>query len=186
MFNTIKGKILDLMFFGSRDTLVTVARIIYISFKLKYAHAFVEDQYSKLGEDRATSVSMGKRNMGKEKFASLCKTYKIIVSGGSFPKHSYTFFIDESTVVSSMQNFQEKLHLKSGRLRNVTIAGNNFKILPVCEHGSKAFEGMFKTCKYSLPEGRDPVVKPTFNDTVKLLMMCGESKYGLSTYYIKF
>ena len=45
---------------------------------------------------------------------------------------------------------------------------------------------MLKTYKNALPEVEDPVGEPVFNDIVKLLKMCGESKYGFSTYYIKF
>ena len=53
------------------------------------------------------------------------------------------------------------------------------------DRGGKALEGMLKTYKYALPEGEDLAGEPTFNDIVKLMTMCGESKYGLSTYYIK-
>ena len=45
---------------------------------------------------------------------------------------------------------------------------------------------MSKTYRDALPEGGDPVKEPTFNYIVKLLTMCGESKAGLYTYYIKF
>ena len=45
---------------------------------------------------------------------------------------------------------------------------------------------MFKTYKDALPEREDHMSKPTFNDIVKLITMHGESKYGFSTYYIKF
>ena len=84
-----------------------------------------------------------------------------------------------------MQNLREKLHLKAGRLRNVTIASNNLIFLPVYERGGKALEGTFKTYKDALPEGEYTVGKQTFNDIVKLLTMCGDSKYDVSTYYIK-
>ena len=60
----------------------------------------------------------------------------------------------------------------------MTIAGNNFKKLPVCERGGKALEGMFNTYKDSLPEGEDPVGEPAFNYIAKLLKIRGESKYG--------
>ena len=50
------------------------------------------------------------------------------------------------------------------------------------ERGVKELESMCNTYKDSLSEGGEPVVKPTFNDIVKLLTICGESKVGLSTY----
>ena len=85
-----------------------------------------------------------------------------------------------------MHNFQEKIQLKVGHLRNVTIAGQNFNILPVSERVGKALEGMFKTYKDSPSEGEDLVGEPMFNDIAKMLTICDESKSGLSTYYIKF
>ena len=54
------------------------------------------------------------------------------------------------------------------------------------EHGGKALEGKLKTYRGVLLEDEDPVGEPTFNDIVNLLKMCGDSKSGLSTYYIKF
>ena len=96
---------------------------------------------------------MGKRKIVKENFDSLYNTYKLLASGGSFQKHNYTLCMNASKLVSLMQNFQEKIHLKDGRLRNVNISGHNFKKLPVCERCGKALEGMFNTYKDSLPEG---------------------------------
>ena len=65
MFHTIQDKILYIALFGSCDTLVTDAKIIATSLKLNYARAFVEDQCIKLGEEIASSVSNGKRKIGK-------------------------------------------------------------------------------------------------------------------------
>ena len=76
------------MFFGRRDTLVTAASIIAALFKPKDTYEFLEEQYSKLGENIAASVSKGKRKMGKEYFDSLRNTYKVLSFGGSFTKHN--------------------------------------------------------------------------------------------------
>ena len=83
-----------------------------------------------------------------------------------------------------MQYLREKLQMKAGRLRNVTIAGHSFEDSPVYERDGKALEGMFKTYMNALPDGDDILGEPTLNDIVKLLTMHGESKSGLSTYYI--
>ena len=60
-----------------------------------------------------------------------------------------------------MHHLQEKLELKAGRLRNVTIVNHNFKILPVYERRKKALEGMLYTYKESLTEGEYIVGRPT-------------------------
>ena len=83
-----------------------------------------------------------------------------------------------------MQHLQEKLQLKECHLRNVTITGLNFKNLPMYEPSGKALEGMFKTYKDALPEDGYLVGESTFNDILNMLKMSGESKSGLSTYYI--
>ena len=85
-----------------------------------------------------------------------------------------------------MQHMQEQIHLKAGRLCNVTISGHKFKNLPVYERGGKGLQSLFKEYQDSLPEGACSVGFNNVHDIVKLLTMCGESKYGLSTYYIKF
>ena len=85
-----------------------------------------------------------------------------------------------------MQYLRENILMKAGRLRTITIAGHNFKVLPVYDRGGKSLEGMFKTYNDALPEGQYPMGEPSFNDIVKLLTMRDESKYVLSTYYIKF
>ena len=42
---------------------------------------------------------------------------------------------------------QEKLQLKTGRLRNVTIAGHRLKITPVYERGGKVLRNFLKNIK---------------------------------------
>ena len=75
--------------------------------------------------------------MGKVKYALLWKTFTILSSGEILQKHNYTFRIDAIKVVSLMQHLREKLQLRAGRLRNVTIAGHNFRNLPVYERVGK-------------------------------------------------
>ena len=126
-FNKVKENITNLTVFGSRDTSITCESIIAACFKLKDDCMFVEYPYSQLREEKSASVSIGKRNMGKVKHTLLQKTYNIISSGGDFPKHNYTLCIDAIKVVSLMHNLQEKIQLKAGRLRNVTISGHDLK-----------------------------------------------------------
>ena len=65
MLNTIEDNIQDPMFFFSPDIFLTATIIISTLLKLKDARAFAEDRYSKLGGDRASSVSEWKQKMGK-------------------------------------------------------------------------------------------------------------------------
>ena len=54
------------------------------------------------------------------------------------------FRIDTIKVVSLMKHIQEKLQLKAGRLRNVTIDGHKFKYIHVYERGGKVIQSLFK------------------------------------------
>ena len=66
--------------------------------------------------------------MGKETFASIRNTYKLLASGRILTKHNYTFRINASKLVLLIHNLQGKLQPKAGRLLNVTIANHNFKL----------------------------------------------------------
>ena len=44
----------------------------------------MEDQYSKMGEEKSASLSIGKRKMVKLKYTSLRKKYNILSPGGDF------------------------------------------------------------------------------------------------------
>ena len=85
-----------------------------------------------------------------------------------------------------MQHMQENLQLKAGCLRNVTIAGQKFKNIPVYGRGGKGFRSIFREYKDSLTEVEGSVGFGIFQYVVWLLTMCRESKYGFYTYYIEF
>ena len=63
-----------------------------------------------------------------------------------------------------MQYLREKLQMKAGRLRTITIAGHNFKVLPVYDRGGKSLEGMVKTYKDAITEIGYTAGESTFND----------------------
>ena len=86
--------------------MVTAAIIISKSFKFENVRAFMEEQFSQLGEDKFSSVSQRTQNMGKIKYALLQNTLNILSSGGPFPKYNYMFHIDTIKFVSLMQHIQ--------------------------------------------------------------------------------
>ena len=53
--------------------------------------------------------------------------------------HIYTI-----KVVSLMQHMEENLHLKDGRLHNVTISGQKLKNIPVYERSGKGIRSLFE------------------------------------------
>ena len=74
-----------------KEKSVTAARIISKSFKLKHAREFMEEQFSRLGEEKAAYVSQGKQRTGKKTYTNLRKTYNIFSSCGIFQSTSICF-----------------------------------------------------------------------------------------------
>ena len=58
------------------------------------------------------------------------------------------------------------------------------KYIPVYKRFGKCIRILFKEYHDSLPEEEDSIGYATFHYIVKMLTMRGESKAGLSTYYI--
>ena len=85
------------------------------------------------------------------------------------------FHIDTIKVVSLIHHIQEKLQLKAGCLRNVTIACHKFKNIPVYERGGKCIRILFKEYQDELPEDEGSIGFTTFHNIVKLLMINSES-----------
>ena len=79
-----------------------------------------------------------------------------------------------------MQHIQEKLQLKDGHLRNVTIAAHKFKVYLCMNVVARVYEVCLKNIMMHYQKTNVKLYLPR----VKLLRMYGESKSGLSTYYI--
>ena len=83
------------------------------------------------------------------------------------------FCIDEIQVISLMHHIQEKIQLKAGHLRNVTIACHKFKNIPVYECGVKCIQSLFKEYNDALLKVKGSIGFITFHDTFKMLTFRG-------------
>jgi len=99
------------------------------------------------------------------------------------PKHNYTYQIDSTKLSTAITFLQESLCVKPGVTRDVRIAGNTFKNMPVYERSGKNIESINEAYNNTFAEG-ERVGRDTFVELTKLLTKKGESKAGLSTYYI--
>lgn len=122
--------------------------------------------------------------MGSEKFSSLRKTYKVLRSGKSVPRHNYTFRIDAEKIENTISFLQESLQLKPGCTRNVKVGGHLFKNIPVYIRGGITAQYLFDTYVDSVGQDKH-VGRTTFFELTNLLTKRGEIKAGLSTYYIQ-
>ena len=118
--------LLYLSLFGSSDTSITTQSILASSIPRAHAKKFLHDEYLTLTESQKLHVSDHRRLMGKQNFSSLRKTYNIIKTGDSLPRHNYTFRIDSNKICNSISFLQESLQVKPGCTRNVKVAGHLF------------------------------------------------------------
>lgn len=198
----LKNNLCSLAFFGNRETSIISESIIAASLKREDAKQLLEDKSHKVQEDakqlledepdkvqavdsEGVQISAKRLTMGRSKYSSLRKTFELLATSKNIPKYNYTFRIDTSKLVAVMDYLQETLQFKPGRMRNVKIAGHTFTNLPVYERGGQSFESMFDAYKAAF-EGEERIGYDTFVDILKLLTTRGESKAGLSTYYVKF
>lgn len=145
----------------------------------------LNDSYESLGALVQIGISPSRRRMGKVIFASLRKIYIIIRNGGEIPKHNYTFCIDGSKVTHAIEFLQESLEIKSGCTRNVCVSGHMFQNISVYEWGGRTVDGLVEAYVKAVPT-EECVGRQTFRDMIKLMTKRGETKAGVSTYYIRF
>ena len=128
-----------------------------------------------------------KKTFGKVKYASARKMYDLLLKGDETPIHNYTFRVDSGKLKLVFDFIRETLQVKPGVIRDVNMFGEQFKSLPVYERGGisvKDLFGTYKECCVDNETNKQHVGYYTFCSIVKLMTKRGESKAGLSTYYI--
>lgn len=174
----------DLSFFGNRVTSTICQSVLAKAMPRRELKAILNNAYLKQELARRESIASIRRTMGKVKFASLRQTYAIVASGQALPKHDYTYRVDATKISAVMQFLQSSLQVKPGLVRDVSIAGSIFRNMPVYERGAQTAEELFQAYKDAVAESLT-VGNPTFKDIVKLLTKRGQTKAGLSTYFIR-
>lgn len=182
----VKENLVALSLHGSRN-ISTVAQCALAQsmtrFEAKRLLASQNDAMDVVSDQQ--TVGALRRSMEKAKFTSLRKTYSILVSGKDIPKHDYTFRVDAAKIAPSISFLQESLQVKPGYVRDVNVAGHVFTAMPVYERGGKTKESLFQSYKNAYPDPLLQIGKPTFYEILKLITKRGETKAGLSTYYIR-
>ena len=130
-------------------------------------------------EIRAKAKSL----MEKDQFASSREVFQVLRRGRGVPKQNYTHQIDSIKLSTAMTFLQETLCVKPGVTRDVRITGDTFKNMPVYKRGGKSIESINDAYNIIFSEG-ERVGRNTFVELTKLLTKKGESKAGLSVYYI--
>ena len=124
-----------------------------------------------------------KKFIGSKKIASLRKVFVVLKDGKDIPKYNYTFRVTPAKLTSAVHYIESTLQVKPGTSRNIKLGGFVFRNLPIFCRGGQSVEDLFHAYKSSCDE---TLGLPTFRDLVKSLTKRGETKAGLSTYYIRF
>ena len=122
--------------------------------------------------------------MGKVHFASLQKVIQVLKRGSKVPKHNSMYKIDSSKLSAAISFVQGGLCVKPVVDCDVCIAGNTSNNVPVHEQGGKSIKSFFDAYCSAFQDRQERVGRDTFAELIKLLTKKGESKAGLSTYYI--
>ena len=124
-----------------------------------------------------------KKLIGRKKITSLRKVFRVLKNGKPIPKYNYTFRVAPAKLTSAVHYIESTLQVKPGLSRNIKLGGHLFRNLPIYDRGGQATKDLYAAYKRSFD---DTLGLPTFRDLVKLLTKRGETKAGLSTYYIRF
>lgn len=174
----------DLILFGESKIRIITQSILDRSFDRKFVNEVLSRGHERYSGQPNYDILKGKSCMGKVQFATIRKIFEVMKQGRDVPKNNYTYRIDSNKLSTAVVFLQQSLLVKPGVLRDVTISGNIFKNIPIYERGGKSVESLYEAYKKSFPK-KDVIGRDTFTDLGKLLTKRGESKAGLSTYYIQ-
>ena len=177
-------KVSDLIFLGNRNTRIIMHSALASSFERKFVQGFLKKESQRyIGSDAEASIKQMSL-LGKLKFASSRKVFEVLKRGRGVPKHNYKYRIDSTKLSTAISFIQGSLCVKPGVVRDVNVAGNTFKNMSVYERGGKSMESIFEAYSNTFEDKDERVGRDTFIELLKLLTKKGESKAGLSTYYI--
>lgn len=175
----------DLIFQGSQYTKQVVKAILAKSFRFNYIKNLLAKRAEEFTNQSGSSSAVEKKiTIGRVQFSSLQKSFDILLSGRDIPKNKRRFRISQAQVSTVIQFIQGSLCLKAGVVRDVKYDGYLFKDMPVYERGGKSIRALNKSYNDTFDKDKR-VGQHLFFDLMKFMTRRGESKAGLSTYYIQ-
>lgn len=174
----------ELVFTGSPYTQHIVKALLAKSFWLKELTHILNTEAESFNGDSRFIAMKKKALIGKRQFMSLKKSYNNLSSGKDKSKNAYKYRLDPSKFSTAIEFIQESLCLKAGVTRDVKFDGHLFKDMPVYERGGKSIRSLNDSYNASFDKDHR-VGRDTFFHIAKFLTKRGESKAGLSTYYIQ-
>ncbi|XP_040564364.1 uncharacterized protein [Lepeophtheirus salmonis] len=180
----ITNALTKLSFYGNREVSIISQSVLASSMKRLDTKNFLEKAFSVLPVEKQSEINPIRRKMGKVKFASLRKTYNLLLMGKKIPKHDYTFRIDGAKLSALISFLQSSLKVRPGYSRDINLAGFLFKNMAFYGCGGKSVKTLYDEYVEVIDEC-ERVGRDTFRDLVRLMTNRDEVKPGLSIYYIR-
>ena len=108
---------------------------------------------------------------------------------GDIPKHNYSFHVNPGMLLHAVEIVMETMNVNTGVMRDVRMSVETFSHMDVYENGRHSIDDIFISFKKEHPPNgtdgtRTNIIFEMFNIMMKFLTVRGETKEGLSSYYI--
>ena len=122
-------------------------------------------------------------DLGRVKYRSRRYMYGCLAAGEMLDlKRDYKYRVHPTKWISALEYIMDKLHYRAGIVRDVKVQDYTFYNLPVYSRGGKSIRSLYE--EYST-SNVSPLGKHTFFELVRIMTSAGQSKTGLSTYYVR-
>ena len=155
-------KALDLYVNGHRSVATVVGSLLAKSLTRETFVGLLSNHNS------ADVVLKSRLQMGDMKFASLRRTHDELIAGDPVPPRMYPWRVKMTSLTNAISFLEQFLQIIPGDTRTVTLAGNDFKNLPVCDRGGKSMKDIWDHYKAVVPDDQR-VGEKTFYEVIKLL-----------------
>ena len=192
--SNLERNVLDLSILGHRSTSAVASAILASSFvnedvvasiRLRVEGIREEDQRKEENERRVIAPS--RTTFARKRFKTARSNFDLLKAGKEMERiRLYAYRVEPSKLRSAMEFLTTKLPFRPGLTRTMKIDKYIFKALPVYQRGGKSLEDLFfeyKKCQTNFNE--NALGQHSFVELVKFISAKGETKTGLSTYYVK-
>lgn len=180
---------LDLSILGDASASKVADALLARNYEQKTLKRLVKERCVHLVNTRndLPPIRTNRKKFGKQRTLTARQICDMIMNGETLTKAKrYPFRVPIVKLISAMEFLSTKLPFRPGITRSITVGEYTFDFLPVYQRGGKNAKKLFKEyAKSQMEHGETFLGRHSFNELVKFLSKKGETKTGLSTYYVK-
>jgi hypothetical protein len=187
--NSLKRNTLDLSICGHSKVSAVASALLSGSFWKTDLDNATRSRFIQLQEDGITNETEAKyrQQFGKARFTTARTNLQLLQAGKELAQlRSYIYRVDPRKLISGLDYLTTKLPYRPGMTRSMRVGGFTFHFLPVYQRGGKSLDNLFAEYKTSQQNISQPYLgEKSFVELTKMMTKKGQSKTGLSTYYVK-